>query len=187
MQHRITPRGIVGVFIQQVWAGPKNDWAQTMATVKFDATHAVLSLDLDAIHSIRDNDESSDAIGRACVQWDGPCEVSLTESIVQFFGLSDDEVPDLMIEHITQEMLDQARAEFTELTDTAILEFRLTATYSLNGESPESIRENMLMKANQAIGNGMLSGSSAAEVDEYSMEVMMLPTQTVIETVGGVA
>ena len=187
MQNEITPRRIIGVFIQQVWAGPKNDWAQTIATVKFDATQAVLSLDLDAIHAIRDNAESSDDIGRACVQWNGPCEVSLTESIVEFFGLGDDAVSDLIIEHVTQEMLDLARAEFTELTDTVILEFRLTATYSLNGESPERIRENMLMKANQAIGNGMLTGSSAAEVDEYSMEVMMLPTQTMIEAVGVVA
>jgi hypothetical protein len=187
MQNEITPRRIIGVFIQQVWAGPKNDWAQTIATVKFDATQAVLSLDLDAIHAIRDNDESSDEIGRSCVQWDGPCEVSLTESIVQFFGLSDDEVPDLMIEHVTQEMLDKARAEFVDPEATAILEFKLTVTYSLNSESPKAMRENLLMMANQAIGNGMLTGSTAAEVDEYSMQVVMLPTETVIETVGGVA
>lgn len=177
-------RRITGKFVKQVWGGRKGDYANRIATVTFDATRAVLSRDIEFIRSLRDGDETSDEIGRECVGWEGPCEVYLTESVVEFFGLDGDEVPDLLIEQVTQEMLDQARASFGKLSpDSLVLEFRMTVAYSLNGERPEVLQDNLLFMVERAIGNGMLTGTTAAEVDEHSMQVTMLPTETVIEEV----
>lgn len=182
MQSEDKQRRIIGEFVKQVWTGPKNDRALTVATLKFDATRAVLSRDLGFIHRIRDNDYGSDEIGRECVKWDGPFEVSITESIVNHFGLGDEDVPDLMIEQVTQEMLDEARTAYGDLDpDTLILEFKLKVTYSLNGESPDDMRSYLEKMGANAIGNGMLTGSSATEVDEYIMEITTLPVETVIE------
>ena len=51
---------------------------------------------------LQDNDDSSDAIGRNYVPWDGPCHVDITASICDFFGVAD-------LEEITPEALQFAR------------------------------------------------------------------------------
>lgn len=176
-------RRIVGKFLKQVWAGRKGDIAVTLATITFDATRAILSRNLDFIRSLRDGDGTSDEIGYECTGWTGPCEVYLTESVLEFFGLDGDEVPDLLIEQVTQEMLDQAREEFADLvTDNAVIELKMRVSYSLNGESAELMRQNLQRLVERSIGEGMLTGKTEAEVDEYSMEVNVLPIDlTIIE------
>lgn len=174
-------RRIVGKFLKQVWGGRKGDHAITLATITFDATRAVLSRNLDFIHRLRDGDETSDDIGRECVGWDGPCDVYLTESVVEFFGLDGDEVPDLLVEQVTQEMLDQAREEFGDLvSDDAVIDLKMRVSYRLNGESAELMRQNLEHMVKRAIGEGMLTGETEAKVDEYSLEVSLLPVELTI-------
>jgi len=59
----------------------------SIGTEEFDATDYVLSMSLNWIHELRDHDESSDVIGEALVNHDGPFEVDITESILSFFGV----------------------------------------------------------------------------------------------------
>lgn len=179
--HQAQERRIVGKFIKQVWAGRKGDWAIPISTVQFDATRAVLVRDLDFIHRLRDDDDTSDEIGRECVGWDGPCEVYLTESVVQFFGLGDDDVPDFLIERVTEEMLGQARTYAgTMMPSTATLQLNLKVSYNLNGESADMLKANLLHHVERGIGEGMLTGITAAEVDEHSFDVQILPDASLI-------
>lgn len=176
-------RIVVGKFLKQVWGGRKGDIAITLATITFDATRAVLSRNLEFIRSLRDGDWTSDEIGYECVGHDGPCEVYLTESMAAFFRLGDDEAPDFLVEQITQEMLDQAREEFGDLlNDEAVIELKMQVSYKLNGESAELMRRHLDNLVKSGISEGMLTGETAAEVAEHSMEVNVLPAQlTIIE------
>lgn len=164
---------IIGTFVKQAWAGPKQDQAMTIDEVKFDATRAVLSTDLEDIHKLSDDNESTDQIGRECVDWNGPCFVRLVDSIVWFFDLDRDDSPEIAIETLTQEQLDAARAKYGSLSpNNATLLLSIEATYSLNGEAIETMRENLEQMVKNAIGNGMLTGNTAAEVDTYKFEIV---------------
>lgn len=163
---------IVGTFTKQVWVGPKRDQAMTVGEVKFDATRAVLSLGIEDIRFLKDNDFSSDEIGRTCVEWDCPFEVCLVESVVEFFGLDQTESPEIALEALTREQLDAARAEFGPLEpNNATLDLSLKVAYALNGEAIQTVRENLERMVRNAIGDGMLTGSTAAEVEEYKLEI----------------
>jgi hypothetical protein len=100
-----TNRRITGIFRKQVWGGRKGDDAIYAGDAAFDATSAVLQLDLDAIRELEDNSENSDAIGRSLVEWHGPCDVSISDSMLAFFGVRDSE-------DITDKHLELARAAF---------------------------------------------------------------------------
>lgn len=169
---------IIGEFVKQVWAGRSEDEAMTVGRVKFDATRAVLAGDLEFIHNLADCDYGSDEIGRACVTWDGPCSVYVAQSVAAFFGVQDAS----RLRDITQEMLDSARTAFGGLDgDEATLELRLKVKYALNGVPLEAMQLNLELMVSHAIGEGMLTGSSSAEVEEHSMTVRHVPTETVIE------
>lgn len=64
----------------------------------------------------------------------------------------------------------------TDMSDGNI-EMRLTldVTYILNGEDVESMRHRLLAVAEQAVGEGLLTGGSAAEIEEYSISVQIPP------------
>lgn len=55
------------------------------------------------------------------------------------------------------------------------IELAVTVTYSLNGESPDAMSSNLQHMVVQAIGNGMLTGSSDAEVETYSLSTKVIP------------
>lgn len=95
---------IVGTFTKQVWTGPKADRAMNVGEEEFDATDAVLLMEHDRLMELDDDDESSDEIGRAHVDWDGPFHVQITDSICRYFGV--EEVSD-----VTPEMLELARQQ----------------------------------------------------------------------------
>lgn len=97
-----TNRRITGIFYKQVWRGPKNDTAETVEEVGFDATDSLLLMDRESLVSLRDGDYSSDEIGRDHVSWDGPCDVYIVESICSYFGVQ-------CIAQITDELLAHAR------------------------------------------------------------------------------
>ena len=47
----------------------------------------------------------------------------------------------------------------------------LTADIDLNCESPETIAEHIRICFNRAIGDGALTGDTAAEVDTWEMDI----------------
>ena len=47
----------------------------------------------------------------------------------------------------------------------------LTADINLNCESPETITEHMRICFNRAIGDGALTGDTAAEADTWEMDI----------------
>lgn len=94
--------GIEGVFIKQVWGGPRGDDAVTVEEVPFDATLTVLALPLESIHALEDTYDNSDNIGREHVDHDGPCEVAVADAVCEFFGVD-------TLDEITQSMLEDKR------------------------------------------------------------------------------
>lgn len=113
---------IRGTFTKQMWVGPKADRAMNVGEEEFDATDAVLLMEHERLVGLDDDDESSDEIGRAHVDWDGPFHVQITDSICRYFGV--EEVSD-----VTPEMLWLARQQVNpqEPVDQVInLRVRLT-------------------------------------------------------------
>lgn len=103
---------IEGEFTKQTWVG---DTAMTLGVETFDATHHVLNMALEDIHGLVDHDYSSDGIGQSHVEWDGPFEVSIVESITGFFGIED-------LQEITEDMLQEARSRLPLQTDSSTTE-----------------------------------------------------------------
>jgi hypothetical protein len=104
------PRRIWGVFTKQVWGGRKGNDAIYIGTEEFDATFEVLKLTAPELSELQDGHESSDFIGREKVEWDGPCEVRLVDSVKDYFGVES-------LEDITAEMLNKARIAFEAEVD----------------------------------------------------------------------
>lgn len=111
----VTNRRIEGTFTKQAWGGRKNDQALFVDSVLFDATAAVLSMDHAVLMRLKDSDESSDELGRAHVQWDGPNEVSVVDEVLEYFGVD----------------------ELTQITPEALL-------YARNRENPQPAQEQTI-------------------------------------------
>lgn len=60
-------------------------------------------------------------------------------------------------------------------TETARLRLVLDVTYDLNGEDTNIMKRRLYRAVEYAIGEGLLTGSTSAEVDEYSMDVAEFP------------
>lgn len=69
--------------------------------------------------------------------------------------------------------------ENTALTVNKTVRARLTldVTYTLNGVAAELMIQNLRRMCERAIGEGMLTGTTDAEVDEYSMDVEDAPSE----------
>lgn len=166
---------IIGTFTKQAWVGPKKDRALEIEEVRFDATRAVLLLSLNGIHELQDNDESTDEIGLACIEFSGPFEVSVVESVLDFFGVES-------LIQIDKELLDLAREEFgVPGDDKTKLRLTLDVTYTTNLTPDEVLRDNLEHMVRRAIGEGMLTGYTDAEVDGYEMNIAVRLAETVIE------
>jgi len=98
----VTNRRIIGTFVKQAWGGRKGDDACFVEEVEFDATNHVLLMTHEALTQLQDGFESTDELGLAHISWNGPCEVSVTDAICQFFGVDD-------IRDVTPEALAYAR------------------------------------------------------------------------------
>lgn len=90
-------RRIIGNFTKQAWGGRKGDDAIHCGEEEFDATRYVLSMPHKDVVQIRDNNDNSDSIGTAHVNWVGPHEVEIVDSICDFFGVS--KVDEISEEH----------------------------------------------------------------------------------------
>lgn len=85
--HLVTGRTIRGLFQKQTWGGHKNDTAVNCGEQRFDATCYVLnSISLAQLHRLTDYSYESDDIGSFHVDWEGPFEVEIVQSILDYFG-----------------------------------------------------------------------------------------------------
>lgn len=84
----VSNRAITGQFLKQAWGGRTGDDAISIEEINFDATSAVLRLSYTTIKSLKDRRESTDEIGLSVINWSGPCEVEIVESICDYFGVA---------------------------------------------------------------------------------------------------
>lgn len=128
-----TNRRINCTFVKEVWGGRKGDEAVEVESLTFDATDAILSLSLEELHALNDNDYSSDAIGQKHVEWDGPHRVYVVEAIEQFFGVKE-------LSTISKTALNHARERFNP---RPIIEDKVTLTIevSVYMKEPEDEQE----------------------------------------------
>jgi hypothetical protein len=85
----VTNRRIQGEFTKQRWGGRKGDDAITLGETSFDATDYVLLMKHEDLILLADNSDSTDVLGQAHIDWDGPHYVRIVESICAFFDVSD--------------------------------------------------------------------------------------------------
>lgn len=84
----LTNRKIVGKLIKQKWGGHRDQHAIDIGEEMFDATAVVLQMDYADLLKVTDHSVESDAIAQKVVEWDGPFEVEIEESILEFFGVT---------------------------------------------------------------------------------------------------
>ena len=96
-------RKIEGTILCQAWGGRKGNDAILVREETFDATSHLLLMSLAKLHGLHDGDESTDDVGRHHVAWEGPCEVSIVDSLADYFGVD-------LLEDITAEALESVRA-----------------------------------------------------------------------------
>ncbi len=169
---------IEGIFIKQVWGGRTDDQAITIGEETFDATRYVLGMTLNQLHAITDNDDTSDDIGTAHVDHDGPYYVEITDAICGYFGVE-------VVEDITQEMLDEARQDsgfifdaVQEASNTIKLRLILDVEYDFREvPSVEVERETSFLKKNLE-GLFLHAMDAYPSVVDYSFKVDdITPTQ----------
>jgi hypothetical protein len=152
----VTNRRIEGVFTKQSWGGRKGNDAIHAGEEEFDATDYVLNLPYAEVLEIRDNRESSDAIGTAHIQWDGPYEVEIVDSICDFFGVG-------QLGEITPEMFEFVRERFKPLKPEAHeIEMTLKVRVVV---SPGAILEDFIRDADYSVK----SATSGVTVTSVSM------------------
>lgn len=61
------------------------------------------------------------------------------------------------------------------VSETVTVRLTLDVTYSLNGENVTEMASRLRKMCERAIGEGMLTGATDAEVEEYSMDVVIQP------------
>lgn len=128
----LTNRRITGLFTKQAWGGKKNKTAMFVSNEEFDATDHILSMQLEKLVEVKDDDQTSDKIGESHIKWDGPFRVEIEESICSYFGVDD-------VTQITKEAL-----EFALLHQKSSVE---------NGEKKAEFSLNQYIKDH---GRGML-------------------------------
>ena len=125
----VTNRRITGTFHKEYWSAREE--AVECEALEFDATGHVLRMAGGELRALRDNRDSSDAVGQAHVAWNGPFRVTLVESVCEFFGVDD-------VADITDEALAFARWRWYEEAPvkacvhlTVALQVRVAAVASL--------------------------------------------------------
>lgn len=58
---------------------------------------------------------------------------------------------------------------------TVAVRLTIDVVYSVNGEDPTEMTDNLRRNCERAIGEGMLTGETDAEVEEYSMDAVIQP------------
>lgn len=118
---------IFGVFQKQVWGGHKNDTAIPVSRETFNATaHVLFNLSLEQLHALQDSMYTTDEIGLAHVGWDGPHDVELVQSVLEYFGAQ-------ALTDITQTHLDCAR-RFFERNHPELVQAQKERTHQIEQE-----------------------------------------------------
>lgn len=65
--------------------------------------------------------------------------------------------------------------EQNETSETVKMRLTLDVTYSLNGENASEMASRLRRMCERAIGEGMLTGETDAEVEVYSMDAVIQP------------
>lgn len=127
------PKTIDGRMEKQVWQG---DNAMSIGEAGFDATDYVLSLTAEAIQKVTDCDYTSDYIGMALVDHDGPCEVYIEEAINSYFGVLD-------LSALDADRVEQARALHTQ-------QFKAELDQKIIGERVDALKSEITKLLNKA-------------------------------------
>lgn len=101
----ITSRRIIGTFTRQIWGGHKGKDSENVGDDAFDATDFVLNMQYEHVLELEDNRPSTDSVGTAHIEWDGPYEVEVVESLCEFFGVE-------RLADITPEVFEFVRERF---------------------------------------------------------------------------
>lgn len=108
----ITNRRILGVFKKQRYDARDN--VEEVGTEEFDATDYILLMNPKMVRTLKDHDQSTDFIGEAHVSWDGPHDVELIDSLIEFFGVtSADEITEEALEYAKNRLNPQPATEHT--------------------------------------------------------------------------
>lgn len=129
----VTNRHINATFHMQYW--DRRNEAVDCGSVDVDATAHVLRMAPNALRALRDGRKSSDEVGRAHIDWGGPCWVLVVESVCAFFGVAD-------AAQITDEALAFARQR-RPVPEVVKEGLRLTFDVSLLVEEGASLGEFM--------------------------------------------
>ena len=78
-------------------------------------------------------------------------------------------------DHAAWEFLMEETHEDNEASETVTVRLTLDVTYSLNGENATEMVSRLRKMCERAIGEGMLTGETDAEVEEYSMDALIQP------------
>ena len=153
-----TTGSIIGRFEKQRWAGPKADRAEEIETVEFDATAYIVNMPAAALRKVEDCSCSTDDIGSAHVDHDGPFSVYIEQAICTFFGVES-------VSEITASHLSQAKAWLKSLPER-----RYIARVSINthrdipviARHPSQVKTLALKQAKK------LAGKTANHIDFLS-------------------
>jgi len=173
-------KSIIGKFNKQEWI---NDTALSVDIEKFDATSHVLNMGLSDIWELEDNQYSTDHIGEAYVEHNGPFEVEITESICEFFGVDN-------LEEITQNMIDEAKSLHVEKVGKIKIRMVLDIEYDLEPDGADDylaqsgiLRNNMRAIVDYAMGEGLFTGDAFATVSDHDISIVNIE-DTVEKEVG---
>lgn len=126
---------IIGTMIKQEWGGHRDNDAIELESETFDATNAILLMPHSRLIQLQDHDQDTDEIGRDHVQWSGPCEVEIVDSIKEFFNVDE-------LEDITEKALNDAKdiyAPVESLTHNLTLSIKVSVKMAPGSDINEFI------------------------------------------------
>lgn len=133
----VSNRRINGRYVKQAWGGRRDNDAYKVGEESFDATDYVLRMKLDKLHCLQDGHESSDTVGEAHIDWDGPHEVYIVDAVLAYFGVAE-------LREITQEqldfVLDHVQPQESEL-QTVTLTFKVDVRKPKGADTAEFVND----------------------------------------------
>lgn len=117
-----TNRRIVACVYLQRWIPPRNDYLEELSVEKIYITDKTLNQDLKTLQDTQDRDDTSDWIKEGSVEHDGPFDVEVEESLLEFFGVEGTYL-------ITAEMLEYVKAWYQPKTSKT---HRATLTFAID-------------------------------------------------------
>lgn len=187
-------RRIMGDFTKQRWGGHRGNDAISCGEARFDATVFILSMPYEQVIAIKDDHDSSDQIGQAHVDWNGPHCVELVDSMCDFFGVS--KLAEISRDHFNfvvqsrqQEIADHRRAEHLRQqppkriqTPEEAARDLIAALANLSTADPARAQAQLnaaIARSRQIIGNAAAHGWDvavvAAEDAEYAADETSAP------------